>query len=309
MSSSVQSAPVAVFAYKRVDHLRRMFSSLAMCNGFEACEVTIFVDGPKTSNDAPAVKAVRDFVKSLSVPNVRVCMASDNRGLRQSIYRGVSEILTRHERIIVLEDDLLLAASALDYFNDALRRYEANERFWSVSGYQYHSPALSLTKRALIFPFALPWGWATWRRAWDRFDLRAEVPVDVLDSKSFRTAFDMDGLYPFAASLRLATQGRVDSWFLPWYFTIFRHQGLSVFPPRRVVDNFGFGAGGTHASALNVQELFVSRPSLVDQPFEMPIGDAVDYWALDLIKASRELQVQRWSARLGYVKRLMLRSH
>jgi hypothetical protein len=295
-------APVAVFAYNRPDKIATLMKSLQACEGFSETPLTIFVDGPRRTDDESAVEAVRAFVRGLSLPNVSFSFQEANRGLRRSIYSGVSEMTKKYGRVIVFEDDLVLSPIALLYFNRALSHYEASEMVWSVVGYAYDAPSLRDSATTVTLPFAHPWGWATWARAWDRFDLDNRPAPTQLHAQSFRSAFDMNGLYPFTAQLQNSIEGRVNSWFIHWYYTVFQNGGVSIFPPRRVLDNFGM-SDGSHGGSLNPYDRLVTRPKLLDS---LPVfGDPqnVDYAALDSLRRSRELRVQRFIARVGSAKR------
>lgn len=294
-------APIAVFAYNRLDRLRALLSSLQRCPGFAESAVTIFVDGPRPGDEA-AVAAVQDYVLGLGLPNVTYSIQQTNRGLRESVFSGVSEVISRHGKVIVLEDDLVLSPVALQYFNEALTYYSENPRVWSIAGYIYDAPALRDRSRALSLPFAHPWGWATWSRAWNEFVLDDRPNPATLASKSFELAFDMGGLYPFTAQLKSSISGRVNSWYIHWYYTVFKHGGVSIFPPRRLVDNFGL-RGGAHGSRLNPHEALVRRPPLLHTVPEFCDPNSVSFEALDHLRRSRELRVQRFIAAAGSTKR------
>lgn len=302
--SSVQQehAPIAVFAYNRPDRLAAMMKSLQACHGFAESPVRVFVDGPKRSSDAHLVEAVRDFVRELDLPNLSWSFHEANRGLRNSISAGVSEIIDQYGRAIVLEDDLVLSRVALDFFNRGLQRYEADTRVWSVVGYAYDAPSLRQSATARALPFAHPWGWATWDRSWRHFDLDNRPTLDELNSKAFKASFDMNGLYPFTSQLKNSIEGRVDSWFIHWYYTVFKNGGVSIFPPRRLVDNHGF-RDGTHGGSLNPYSTLVKPPDLLEKVPDFCDPNDVDYSALDALKNSRELRVQRSIARAGSAKR------
>lgn len=301
-ASSSGRSPVAIFAYNRPRHLAAMIATLQSCEGFEESPVKIFVDGPRGNADLAGVGEVRRLVRGLQCPNVTYEFADDNRGLRRSIYAGVSQMVSTYGRVIVLEDDLVLSPIALSYFNDALEHYEHDTRVWSISGYISDVRSLRSYPRTLTLPFAHSWGWATWDRAWRQFDLDAEPESINRRAKSFELAFSMNGFYPYHLMLERSSSGQVDSWYAHWLYAIFRNGGRSVFPPRRVLDNYGISSG-THGGRLNPHERIVRRPSLLQTVPEFSDAGEVDYFALDLLSKSWEARVQRCVFHLGYLKR------
>lgn len=297
-------SPIAIFAYNRPHQLKRLLESLVACAEFERSPVTIFVDGPRSPSDEAAVAEVRALVQSLPFANVRGRFAAANLGLRRSIYAGVSAICEDAGRAIVLEDDLILSPFTLEYFNNALTKYAEQSRVWSISGYAYDAPALAGRTKALVLPFAHPWGWATWQRAWTQFPAEIDFDARDLSSPSFKSRFDLDGLYPFTRLLGLAHDGLIDSWFIRWYYTIFQHGGTSIFPPQRLVKNYGIVGGGTHSGKLNPYDLLVRRPpELMNQSVELPDALTDDHWALDLMKYSWETSIHRFISDGGAIKR------
>ncbi|MGV0646772.1 hypothetical protein ABQE44_25665 [Mycolicibacterium sp. XJ2546] len=299
-------APIAVFAYNRPDRLAALMRSLERCEGFSRSPIKIFVDGPRSQVDRTAVDDVRTFVTGLAHPNVGHVISPTNKGLRNSVFEGVSQLLAEYDRVIVLEDDLVLSPIALSYFNEALDYYAADPRVWSVSGYIPDVPKLRDFPRAVILPSAHSWGWATWSRAWRQFDLDARPRDENLRAESFRQVIDMNGYHRFRFALSLSIAGYTDSWYLHWLYTIVQHGGRSVFPPRRVLYNYGVSAG-THGGRFNPQERLVKRPPLLDRVPEFVDADEIDYFAVDLLKQCWEARVHRLIPLAGALKRRLRR--
>ncbi|WP_454747186.1 hypothetical protein [Ciceribacter selenitireducens] len=294
---------IAVFAYNRLDHISSLMQSLTMAAGFEEYPVTIYVDGPKGASDTAKVLAVREFVERLALTNVSWVFSETNLGLKASILKGVSNQLERYEACIVLEDDLTLEPHALEYFRSSLWSYRDCERVWAVCGYMFQVPSLSQRKTVLLLPFSHPWGWATWRRAWQKFDPDKGADEALLKSKSFRRTFNA-GVRDFSMMLSLAQRGLVNSWYIRWYLNVFEAGGVCVFPPQSMVANLGIsGADATHGSALNPYYLFVkheirskSMPLVLDEM-------RIDYAALDEISRCLECRIQRFIDVAGAFKR------
>lgn len=297
-------SPILIFAYNRPDKIEKLLDLLSGVDDFKHSEVTIFVDGPKGVEDARAVSEVRRVVSQLKHDNLQTVFRSENLGLKNSIRTGVSKVFETHETVIVLEDDLEPAPGLLRYFNQALRKYRDCERVWSVSGYMYEVRQFDRRDEAIFLPFANPWGWATWRRCWNAPDPTDEQVAGLLRSPSFQRYFDVLGLRDFTSLLELDGKGLVSSWFIHWYLKIFYHGGLTLWPARSLVSNTGVG-GGTHASALNFHRFLPRRP-IDDAPQpRMPDAPIVDFDALDSIRASRDVKVQKVISRLGRYRRML----
>lgn len=297
---------IAIFAFNRPDSLRRLLDSLSACPEFAGAVVTIFIDGPRHEAEAALVARTREVAETATPTALRIVASPENRGLKRSIYSGVSDVCARSGHAIVLEDDLVVSPAALTYFIEGLSRYADEPRVWSICGYTYESQKLTDSNRALFLPFAHPWGWATWSRAWAQFDIDSpSVSAEMLASRSFRSRFDVNGLSAASDLLDLARIGLIDSWFVRWYEKIFRAGGLSLFPTRRYVTNLGVGSGGTHASGLNPYRYMLGTepPGNCDLP-EWPSDVGIDFVGLDAMVTSRDARVQILLAKLGKLKRL-----
>lgn len=285
--------------------LRRLIDSLLTCDLSDRTHFVFFVDGPRHERDVAAVDEVIAIASSSRLVSSEVRASKTNLGLRRSVYGGVGALVNSYGCVIALEDDLVLSPIALRYFNEALVRYADEESIWSICGYLWDVPQIASHPTALVLPISHSWGWATWKRAWDKFELDARPSKVNLESKTFRDLFDVHGLYSFTDMMQASIAKRVSSWYAHWNYTLFQHGGRSIFPPRRVLDNIGIGAG-THGGFLNPYRLLINTPPpLLEAIPKMPEIDEVDYWAIDLLRASREMRAQRAIMFAGNMKRII----
>jgi hypothetical protein len=240
-----QWAPIALFIYKRPEHARRTIASLKVCAGYEESPLYVFADGPKTGAEVPAVQATRAAARELLGTRAVFVEQDQNRGLANSIIAGTTELCERHGRVVVVEDDLTLGPSFLRFLNEGLERYEDEPRVMHVAGHMFDVPSLADTREALFLPLTSSWGWATWKRAWDQFDPSASGWQERLVGEEAER-FDLGGRYDYSRMLRRQMSGRIDSWAIRWYYTVFARDGLALYPPQTLVLNEGFDGTGTH---------------------------------------------------------------
>lgn len=243
-------APVVVFAYRRPDHLRKTLASLMLCEGFDESPVIVYCDGARDANELASVMATREVAQTMLGGHAEYRFSDMNRGLSSSVISGVSETIERFGRVIVVEDDLQLSSSFLTFMNRALEKYADEEMIFQVSGYQFDVQELRGTTTALFLPFTVSWGWATWKRAWDKFDPLATGWSALHTDKTLRHRFNLDGTYDYANMLVRQMEGCRDSWAIRWYWSVFRMNGLVLFPPVSLVQNTGFDGSGSHGRGL-----------------------------------------------------------
>lgn len=240
-------APIAIIAYRRPEHTRRLIESLLANPEAVSSPIYAFSDGPKSPSVAEEVAATRAVLRDSKLPNLTLVERESNVGLARNIIDAVTRLTSEHGSVIVLEDDLVLSPTFLEFMNAALDRYRESQSVFHINGYMY--PVTVPARGDVLFlPFISSSGWATWRRAWEAFDADATGYVTLQEDEALRRRFDLNENYRFFDILRAQMERRVDSWAIRWYLSMFMHEGLSVFPRVSLVENVGFGEGATHTA-------------------------------------------------------------
>jgi hypothetical protein len=170
--------------------------------------------------------------------------------LAASIIRGVGEQLSTSDRVIVVEDDLVVSPHFLRYMNDGLSVYADEKQVASIHGYSY--PIGNALPETFFLRGADCWGWATWRRAWDLFRPNGATLLAELRARNLTKRFDLDGTFAFTRMLEDQAAGRNDSWAVRWHASCFLENRLTLYPGRSLVHNIGNDASGTHASRSGI---------------------------------------------------------
>lgn len=293
------AAPVVVFVYRRPEHMRRTLSSLMQCDGFAGSPVIVYGDGPKTAEEIADVEATRYLARQMLGTAAEYHFSDTNQGLSGSIIGGVSAVTRRFGRAIVIEDDLLLAPNFLAYMNEALDRYAGETAVFQVSGYMFNVPGFAGRRDALLLPLTVSWGWATWQRAWDAFDPEAPGWVDLRGNRELRRRFNLRGAYDFSSMLEDQMAGGADSWAIRWYWSVFRAEGLVLFPPRTLVDNTGMDGSGTHGRGRLTRFGAAHRSLAMFPPYDLPDRVAADLAGFEKVRAAIWRQNGGW---LGSVR-------
>lgn len=111
-------APITLFVYNRPDHTNKTIEALKKNKFAKESELFIFSDGPKKQEDASKVKEVRKYLKTIDGFNdVFIKESEKNKGLANSIISGVTEVINKYRKVIVLEDDLITSPVFLEYMN------------------------------------------------------------------------------------------------------------------------------------------------------------------------------------------------
>lgn len=244
-------APIALFVYNRPEHTRRTVEALNANAEAVDSALYIFSDAPRNSAASSPVAEIREYIHTISgFQSVTVIEREYNFGLANSVISGVTQLCEQYGQAIVLEDDLLVSEYFLAYMNQALETYKGYDEVMQISGYMF-PVEVDIEEDAFFLPLTTSWGWATWQRAWQKFDPSASGYARLNADCKLRKAFDLDGAYPYYKMLESQFNGEVDSWAIRWYLNVFLSDGLVLYPKRSLVLNAGMDGSGTHGDTLN----------------------------------------------------------
>lgn len=290
-------SPIALFIYNRPVHVKRTISALLKCDELSKSPLHIFCDGPKNSDDVECVTDARNAAKNLMPSHAQLHFCENNRGLAASIEYGVTYLCETYGRAIVLEDDLVVGHNFLAFMNAALDEYEASEKVMQVSAYMFPI-SLPYARRCFLLPLTTSWGWATWDRAWKKYDPMMGGWEILKSDKKTRWKFNVKGSFNFYSMLTKQVEGNIDSWAIRWYWSVFKNQGLVVYPPVSLIENTGFDGTGTHGW-VNANRMLDSKIAELELELEYPVYGDDDIKCYDEI--SGYLKSKRYDC-ISYVK-------
>ena len=246
-------APILLFAYNRPRHLQHTVEALAHNPLAQESELFVFSDGARTEDDREDVELVRSYIHTIEgFKTVHRIERDRNYGLAANIIDGVTDIVNRYGRVIVLEDDLVTAPGFLQFMNDALDTYADEPRVGHIQAYDFtQNPRLPET---FLIKFTGSWGWATWQRAWKHFNPDGQYLLNELHRRHLTHRFDFNGKYGFTRMLRRQVEGKNNSWAIRWNASLFLQDILSLNVGRSLVQNEGFDGSGTHCGADHLYE-------------------------------------------------------
>lgn len=261
-------APVALFGYKRPEHLARAVASLRANPEAAQSGLFVFCDGTKHAREQPAIDAVRRIARGIKgFRSLSVIEQERNIGLAGSVIAGVTRVLEEHERVIVVEDDLVVSPFFLQFMNEALACYAAEPRVATVHAYIF--PVRRPLPETFFLKGAECWGWATWRRAWRTFNDDAAGLLREIRSRGLEREFDMDGAYGYTAMLEAQLRGEVDSWSIRFRASCYLAGMLTLYPGRSLVQNRGLDASGTHRSYSSDFDVELAREPIRVRPIPL----------------------------------------
>ena len=255
-------APIALFTYNRPDHTQQAVESLLRNKEAGVSDLFIFSDGPKNEKAAEGVKANREYIhqikeqytiqespsvytegKEVFFRSITIIEREKNWGLANSLIAGITEVINKYGRVIVVEDDLVLSPFFLQYMNEALEKYKDEDKIAAITAY---CPIKDNTlPESFFLRYFHCWGWATWKRGWDLMNLDTKYLLRKMRWKTKK--FNLEGGMNNYGMLYCQKVGLVDSWFIRLYASFFLAEKITLFPGHSLVSNHGLDGSGTHS--------------------------------------------------------------
>ncbi|MGB3947495.1 MAG: sugar transferase [Bacteroidia bacterium] len=250
----ISLAPIVLFVYKRPKHTIQTIEYLKKNKLAKESDLFIFSEYQKTNEDLADVTAVRTYLKTIEgFKSITIIERPVFFGLAKSVINGISNVFEKHDRVIVLEDDIITSPVFLEYMNEGLEKYEDNKKIFSITGFCYPPGLMEIYNEykhdVYLLPRASSWGWGTWRDRWYRADW------DVRDFNEFSKSEELQKKYDATGGdksrmLIKQMQGQIDSWAIRWDYTHYKNNAYGLFPVKSLINNIGLDKSGTHTKNL-----------------------------------------------------------
>jgi hypothetical protein len=218
-------------------------------------KLLIVADGPRPGRleDVDLCERTRAVVRNIDWScEVLTKFSAQNLGCKENVSAGLDWAFDQVEEAIILEDDCLPDPTFFRFCEELLERYRDQPRIAQICGSNYQQ-GISRTSFSYYFSrHAHIWGWATWRRSWQQNDLAMSTWPQLRDQgwlkdylRDSKAAFYWRKLFDDS---RKHDRDSLNSWAIPWTFSCWARDRLSVIPVANLVSNIGHSGTGTHTT-------------------------------------------------------------
>lgn len=276
MSSCSVNAPVALIIFNRPELTAKVFEAIRQA---KPQTLIVIADGPRTGKkgEAEACAAARSICEQVDWPCRVVRHYSDkNLGCRNRVSSGLDLVFNEFDRAIILEDDCVPEPSFFRFCDELLEYYQNDERVMAISGdnFQFGNYQPEHSYYFSLYPHV--WGWATWKRAWQHYDVAMPDWSEQRDNEWLAKFFSAPKTIKFWQEVfQSVYDGKVDTWDHQWTYACWRQNGLTALPSINLISNIGFGDDATHTrrsglfSRMQVQKMNfpLQHPAVVERDF------------------------------------------
>ena len=281
-------SPIIVFAFNRLDSLIPTIDALRTNPEAQDSDLFIFVDGPRLNKygEVEKVEAVRNFVRRITgFKSLNYVFSEINKGLAPSIIEGVTLVINRYGKVIVVEDDLHVSKSFLRFMNQMLDTFEYDKRIFQISGFSTKM-TLQIQGDVYLNGRAQSWTWATWKDRWDSVDWEVKDYETLCSDNKLQQAFNSHGSDLFRM-LQSFKKGLISSWYVRFCYEMHKQGKYTVCPTKSLVRNDGFNTEGTHCNNYNRYKTDFEENHMGEfkipselKPDKMILNEAIKYWSI-----------------------------
>lgn len=254
-------APIALFVYNRPEHTFKTLKALEVSELARFSDLYIFCDGPKDVADEKSTELLKKVQaickKSYQFKSINIKINETNLGLSKSIITGVESVLEKHDRLIVLEDDIVVSNGFLKYMNDALNLYENESKVGCIHGWNYPLNTKNIQQETFFLFGADCWGWATWKRAWNKFEKNGTLLLNKIVESNQQFEFNRRDTIDFVQMLQDQINGKNDSWAIRWHASLFIEKMFCLHPVRTLVTNIGLDSSGSNFGSSSINQKMI----------------------------------------------------
>ncbi len=263
-------APIVIFVYNRADHFIKTYNALAACKEAKDSDLFIFSDGAKSKDGEAKVNEVRKAIHEIEFADdfksVSITESPVNKGLASSVITGVTTVIEKHGKAIVVEDDCMVSPYFLNYMNSCLNFYKNNKKIGSIAGY---SPAVKIPadyKSDIFVAYrSCSWTWATWADRWQNVDWELKEIKDFYKSPKLIKALNSNGSDRFIRLYR-QTKGNGSSWSVRFGAHLVKNNLLTVYPRYSYNQNIGCDESGVHSKSEDAAKMRVDLSKAIENP-------------------------------------------
>jgi len=249
MISSFFNTPVLFMIFNRPDTTYEVFESIRK---IKPKKLFVSADGPRAGKPGEEEKCriTRDVVKKIDWDcELHTNFSESNLGCKRGVTKGINWFFDNVDEGIILEDDCLADPSFFTLCSELLERYRGDENIMHIGGVNFQDGIKRGEASYYFSRLCHVWGWATWKRAWSKYDVTIKNYTDEkYDSVIGGIIPDKEIRGHYKKYFELVKNNQLDTWDYQWVWTVWSNNGLSVIPNVNLVRNIGFGEEATHTT-------------------------------------------------------------
>lgn len=266
------NSPILFLVFNRPSTTKQVFDAIRAAR---PPRLYVAADGPRVGRvgEAQLCEQVRAIATAVDWPcEVKTLFRETNLGCKMGVATGIDWFFEHEPEGIILEDDVLPLPSFFPYCEELLGRYRNDESVWMVSGSNLIPGQIPLKESYFFSKNTLIWGWASWRRAWQHYDVRMQAWPKLKQEGWLKSVFPGQPLLVshWTYLFDELYAGKRDTWDYQCAYTCWRTNSVTITPAQNLTENLGFGEAATHTSSQKPAFLLEAIPADLSFPLIHP---------------------------------------
>ncbi len=240
MNNAPLLTPVLFLIFNRPDTTQQVFNEIRKTR---PNKLFIAADGPRknNSNDVLLCQHTRDIVNLIDWDcEVHTLFRNENLGCKLAVSSAIDWFFSHVDEGIILEDDCLPDQSFFLFCQELLERFRNDERIMMITGTNYLFNQFSPEESYFFSKYYIIWGWATWKRAWELYD------ISMANWPKFQKTAQLEWIYSdprlinwYTTMFQMAYDEKIDTWDIQWWYSCIFQNGLCIVPKHNLISNLG----------------------------------------------------------------------
>ncbi len=265
------NTPILFLTFNRPDLTQRVFNEIKKA---QPKQLFIVADGARNEEEKELIKKTRKIIEQVDWDcEVHKNYSDKNLGCKIRVSSGIDWFFENVEQGIILEDDCVPSQSFFWFCENLLDKYKNDERVMHVAGNNFQFGWKRNKDYSYYFSYyGSIWGWATWKRAWDMYDVNIEMWPEIKKKKYLLEILGNEKEVLFREkSFDQIYYEQFNTWDFQWVFARLINKGLSIVPNVNLISNIGFGENATHTKKINSKDERVDMKIFdIDFPLSHP---------------------------------------
>ncbi len=269
MTSVTLKTPVVFIIFKRADTTARVFEAIRQV---KPSRLLVVADGPRSDRpgEAEQCAATRAIIDQVDWNCEVIKNYSEiNLGCAKRVSSGLDWAFSLVEEAIILEDDCLPHLTFFDFCEELLTRYRDDNRIMSISGQNVQLGQKTTDDSYYFSRYNHCWGWASWRRAWQCYDLEMKNWADVRTHHVLKDIFEDDRAAKYWTQIFQDTYDKKHrTWDYQWTLSCWLQGGVSIISSVNMISNIGFSLDATNTQTTEANNPYAA---MIAEPLKFPL--------------------------------------
>jgi hypothetical protein len=247
MTTQSFDTPILFLIFNRPDTTEKVFQRI---RDIQPRRLFVSADGPrqhKKDEDRLCAETRKIVDKVDWKCELQINFLKINLGCRVGVSSGIDWFFRHVSEGIILEDDCVPDISFFRFCETLLESYRNDERVMHINGSNFQDGNVRGIGSYYFSKLSHVWGWATWKRAWDKYDVNISTYPQILEEKLLSALWPEPSMRRYwRKNIELVYTKIKDTWDIQWQYTISLNKGLVITPNHSLISNIGFDRNATH---------------------------------------------------------------